>query len=83
MIRKVAAVLAGMVDIAVDPLPYSVGSRRERPTALEALRGDWERVGKDLWTAMEKERAAQEARGLGGPQTEAGCPVCNSEHQPS
>ena len=83
MAKKVAAVLAGMVDVAMDPFLYSLGSRRERQTALEALQGDWERIGKDLWRGVESEKAAQEARGLRGPQTEASRPVRISEHRPS
>lgn len=82
MAKKVAAVLAGMVDIAMDPFLYSHGSRRERHTALEALHGDWERIGRDLWRGVESEKAAQEARGLRGPQAETSDPARISEHQP-
>ena len=64
MAKKVAAVLAGMMDLNVDPLLYSLGSQMKHQTALDALRGDWERVGGDLWKGVESEKAEHEARGL-------------------
>ena len=64
MAKKVAAVLAGMVNIEVDPLLYFLNSRIKRQTAFEALQADWERVGEDLWKGVACEKADQEARGL-------------------
>ena len=68
MAKKVAAVLAGMMDLNVDPLLYSLGSQMKHQTALDALRGDWERVGGDLWKGVESEKAEHEARGSLSPQ---------------
>ena len=70
MAKKVAAVLAGMMDLNVDPLLYSLGSQMKHQTALDALRGDWERVGGDLWKGVESEKAEHEARGLSVASTE-------------
>lgn len=64
MAKKVAAVLAGMVNMDVDPLFYFLNSQIKHQTALEALRADWERVGEDLWKGVASEQAEQEARGL-------------------
>ena len=65
MAKRVASVLAGMVNLNVDPLLYSLAPRMKRQTAREALRADWERVGEDLWKGVASEKADQEARGLG------------------
>jgi len=64
MAKRMAAVLAGIVKIDVDPLLYSLDPPRKHQTASEALRGDWERVGGDLWKGVAGEEADQEARGL-------------------
>lgn len=70
MAKRVAAVLAGMVNIDVDPLLYFLDPQMKRQTASEALRADWERVGSDLWKGVAREEADQEAKGLGIAPTE-------------
>ena len=64
MAKRVAAVLAGILKLDVDPLLYFLDPPMEIPTGSEALRGDWERVGEDLWKGVAIERAYQEAKGL-------------------
>lgn len=70
MAKRVAAFLAGMVNLDVDPLLYFLDPQMKRQTASEALRADWERVGSDLWKGVAREEADQEARGLGIAPTE-------------
>lgn len=50
---RIADALGGLILL----LPRPAARRRRRPSAEEAFRGDWERLGKDMRKAAAKVRA--------------------------
>lgn len=50
---RIADALGGLILL----LPRPAARRRRRPSAEEAFRGDWERLGKDMRKAVAKVRA--------------------------
>jgi len=76
VMKRVAEILATMAQLDVDPLLYFHDPPKKHQTASEALRSDWDRVGRDLWKGVASERSDQEARGLGlAPDEEARNPA--------
>lgn len=67
MTKKVALILAGMVDLELDPFLF-FDRQRQCPDALHELREDWVRVGRDLSRGMAFEKKRQTRGNFGDAQ---------------